>query len=302
MNLLLTPQSKNFRLFILILLTIIMYAAFFLFLYPELITLNKTLFLTGILLVFGTVLVISFAIWLKSFSEERFRIHQKLRRYEEIISKETHTFYVYEAVKETILLKERGDAIVRYFFKCKNNPDNELNTIRINVYHDGNLKEDSIKCKVNDKEAPITKIERLIILDAKTNKPKTSMPNIFKFNIQPVESIRKGVLFTYSYSYMIEKLYPYVKEPGKEYSQTLILHPTDRLKYIVKAPEGYVFDSVKIEVLDRDEIKHLSEVERMQKEFPPYLTQDKKVLCWDILEPKLANIYRLYFSIKKENK
>jgi len=293
-------QPTRLRMFFVILLTAILYVVFFRYVYPEIVTAEANYLLMGFIVLFSIVLVVSFALWLKAYSEEISDVNRKLKHYETILAKETHTFYVSDATKETIILNKDGDAMVRYSFRCRNNPESPLERVRLNITHDGNLIEDSISCLVDGIETPPSEIERLMLIDAESKKPKAPMPSILRFSIRPEKGIRRGAQFSYSYGYRMEELYKDVLKPDVEFTQTLILHPTDRLKTIIKAPEGYLFDSFRVEVLDRDEVAHLGEEERIKIQCPPFLMQDKKTLFWDLPYPSLANIYRLRFSIREE--
>jgi len=286
--------------FLVIVITAIVYILFFRYLYPEILVAEADYLPTVFIILFTTVLVVSFALWLKAYSEEVSDVHHKLRHYETILAKETHTFYVTDATKETIILDKDGDAMVRYSFRCRNNPESQLERLRLNITHDGNLIEDTILCLVDGRATPPIEIQRLMLIDAESKKPITPMPGILKFSIRPESRIEKGAQFSYSYSYKMDRLYKDVLKPDQEFTQTLILHPTDRLKTIVKAPDGYLFDSFRVEVFDRDEVAHLGEEERIKIQCPPFLMQDKKTLFWDLSYPSLANIYRLRFSIREE--
>jgi Ca2+/Na+ antiporter len=296
-----TASSKLTRTIIVVVITALLYIFFFLAVYPALLMIERTYLIMFAVLLLGIGLLVYFMFWTRKSILEKDETYRKMRHYEALLSKETHTFYVLDAIKETKIMNGDGDAIVRYSYKCVNNPENELKRIRFNVTHDGNLVEKSLKCSVNDEDVAISEIDRLLTLDARTNKPKEPMPNILKFSIIPKEPISKGARFTYAYSYQIGKLYRHMTEPNKEYTQTLILHPTDRLKHLIEAPDGYIFDSFDVKVFDRDEIEHFPEEERIRIECYPMLTQDKKILIWDLTYPKLANIYSLYFRTKLQN-
>ena len=295
-----TAQTKQFRLFVMILLTVIVYIAFFLTIYPELLGVISTDILMVVVVFFIAILGAYSVFWISKSVREKREIYRKLRHYESMIAKETHTFYVYEATKEINILDASGEALIEYSFRCNNNPESKLERIRISVSHDGNLIEDSLECSVNEREAQMTNIERLLVLDEKTEEPRESMPRILNFTMRPEESVEKGTRFSYSYRYKVAKLFRYFMEKDKEFTSTLILHPTDRLKNLIRVPEGYMFNSVKFEVFDIDEVEHHAEEERIKIDCPPRLTHDKRILCWDIINPKLANIYKLYFSAEKE--
>lgn len=296
--------DKRIRIILMVVITAIVYAVFFVVVYPELLIVENVYLLMGVVIILGTIILIYFISEAtesaRERARERHRIHEKLRHYESMLAKETHTFYVSNAVKEIQILNKSGDAIVTYSFRCINNPESELKRIRISVSHDGNLIEGSVKCYVNERKGKMRDEERLVVLDAKSRAPKETIPNIFKFSILPEAIIEKGDRFAYSYTYRVDNLFRDFLQPDKEYTSTLILHPTDRLKNIIRIPEGYVFNSAKSEVFDRDEMEHLAEEQRIKQDCPPFFSKDKRILFWDISYPKLANIYRLRFSAKEE--
>jgi len=228
---------------------------------------------------------------------------KKLMETELMLTTQTHTFIVYSTLKEITLLNTDGDALVEYSFRCKNNPDKELNKIGLLILHDGNLDENSVKCKVNDESVKPNDLQKFVTINEDSGEPAKSMPHSLRFNIVPSKPIQPSADFFYDYSYKIGRLYANVTTQDREFTQTNIVHPTHHLKCAIKAPSMYVFDvpSVRIEVIDRDNIRYVAEEKRMAAECLPEILDRGKMLYWDISFPRLANLYRIWFSIKKDH-
>jgi len=225
-----------------------------------------------------------------------------LKETEKMLIAQTHTFLVYESVKEIQIVNSEGDGLIEYRFTCRNNLDKQLDRIRLSVFHDGTLTEDAVKCSVDGKQIKTTDLQRLITVFEDTREPAGVMSNTLKFSIIPEKPIQPDAKFRYEYSYKIRKLFPKVTTKNAEYTQTIVIHPTHQLRYIIKVPKNYVFDpaGIKFEVIDRDDIEFTAEEKRIEEECAPWLLSDNKVLLWNIAEPKLANLYRLYFSIREK--
>jgi hypothetical protein len=229
---------------------------------------------------------------------------QMLRDTERMLAVQTHTFIVHDSIKEITILNAEGDADVEYSFTCKNNPDKELTKIRLSISHDGNLEEDSIECIVNNEKVSPTNVRRLITIDEKTGKPEEPLPRSLKLLITPGKPIEPDATFTYQYAYRIRRLFACVRTPLKEFTSTSIIHPTHHLKYVIKAPKDYIFDmaDVKIDVIDRDDIEYVAEERRMLEECRPIIIDKGRILLWDIVMPHLANLYRIWFAIRKKGR
>lgn len=227
-------------------------------------------------------------------------LSKRLRHTESLLEMETHTFSITDALKEITILNRSGRGRITYFFKCRNNPDKTLDRIRLAVSHDGTLEEDSLKCTMNGKEVKPLDIQRLLIVDEKTREAAGRMCKNLKFAIYPEKSIEPSAKFEYSYSYEVNNLYLEIETKNKEYSQTLILHPTRLLRYVIEAPMGYVFDrDVRFMVIDRDEVEYIAEEKRVSEECSPILLNEGKTLVWDVYNPRIASLYRIYLGITK---
>jgi hypothetical protein len=228
-------------------------------------------------------------------------LSNRLRHTESLLEMETHTFSIIDALKEITILTRNGRGRLTYYFKCRNNPDKVLDRIRLSVSHDGTLEENSLKCTMNGKEVKPLEVQRLLIVDEKTKEAAGRMCKNLKFAIHPEKNIEPSAKFEYSYSYEVKNLYPEIETKDKEYSQTLILHPTRLLRYVIEAPVGYVFDrNVKFMIIDRDEVEYIAEEKRVTEECSPVVLNEGKTLIWDVQNPKIASFYRIYLYIKKQ--
>lgn len=292
---------KDLRFVLIVILTIIIYVVFAFAPSQVLFDALASPYLRVLFIVIGGTLAFGYILILFGrYTNKQLETSRKLKHYELLLAKDTHTFSVLEARKGVEILDAQGGSVIEYSYRCKNTLDKELECIRHDITHDGTLVEGSLKCAVNDKAVAPTEIERLLLVDPKTREPVTPRPNIFKFKIPCEPKIGLGEVFKYQYSYQAKRVFPQVTEKGAESSGTLIMHPTDRLTYIIKAPEGYDFDPrIKIEVLDRYGLEHVSEAHRMQEECPPELADKGRIWLWVIEAPMIADIYRIYFSIKK---
>lgn len=315
-------SKENFRLKVLFLLgpiVIIVLYVVFSSLLPQpnitipqdvtnLLTLIVTVMLVGIAVFYLLRLMTSQTASRRRFSEKMTTLDQRLKTTEDALKKtqqtlllQTHTFLVFESTKEIQIENTEGDGTIEYRFRCKNNPDKELDKINLNIVHDGALREDAIECNINSEQVRPANLQRLMLVDERTREPIGSMPNTLRFSIIPTKPIQPNEEFKYEYKYTIRKLYPKITTKFAEYTQTIIIHPTHRLRYIIKSPKNYTFDpDIKIEVIDRDDIEYVAEEKRLKEECPPLLLADATVLLWDIDELKLANLYRLYFAINAQ--
>lgn len=238
----------------------------------------------------------------EELSERLRKTERMLKETESLLAHKIHTYYVFETIKETTILNDRGDSDVKYSFRCKNNPDKELPRIRVNISHDGRIEEKSLSCSLDGKKIEASVIQRFVTMDEETEKEIEIMPKTLRFFIEPDTSIPPDADFTYDYAYRMGALYPKIKIKGEEYTQILIMHATHRLRYVVKAPPNFVFTpDIKVEVIDRDDVEYVAEERRIHEECPPTLIDDGKILLWDIIEPRLANVYRLHLLIKAES-
>lgn len=240
---------------------------------------------------------------MKALSDRLQTTEKKLMETEVMLTTQTHTFIVYNTLKEITLLNSDGDAVIEYSFRCKNNPDKELNSIGLHIIHDGNLQEGTVECSVNDEKVKPNNVQRFVSINEDTKEPAKVMPHSLRFQIVPFKPIQPSADFSYNYKYKIRKLYPKMTTKSAEFTQTNIVHPTHHLKCAIKAPPTYFFDisDVRIEVIDRDDIRYAAEEKRMTSESPPEVLDKDKILYWDISFPRLANLYRIWFSVRKDH-
>lgn len=277
-------------------LTLSLYTIVFLVIYPQLRAFESEFLILLPLTLVSVMTVIYLFYWLRRYSSEKDELYRRAREYERILGGETHTFRVFDALRDAQILHSSGDAIIRYSARCVNSPETELRKIRIAVSHDGDLDENSLKCAVNGHEMEIEDIERFQTLDISTRKPRKRLANELRFYIVSAEPIAKGARFEYGYSYRAGRLFKDMTEG--ESMGTIILHPTARVHYNIRVPSGFIFKSYSSKVLDREEIENAAEIERIERECPPTLSSDKGLLTWNLLSPQLGNIYRLNFTVE----
>jgi hypothetical protein len=269
---------------------------FYLYLTERIVTLSV---MTPIL-VAVTIVVALFL--LRNLVMTRVEVSLKAKRYEEMLSGFTHTYNVLNGTKEIRLLDKDGDAIIKTSFVCRN-ADEKLDSVHINISHDGALKIEDVECDFNGITIIPSNVEMQKIINDQTAEPISPMPYRLIFEIRPEKPVLPRQIFAYGYKYKCNKLYPYITEKGKESTIVEILHPNSKLTFIVISPEGYEFDDEKkFSVYDRDGIEHITEMKRIEVANLPYFTSRRKTLIWNIIEPKIADRYKLYFSISPTKK
>lgn len=294
-------MSRHSKLALWLLLTIIIWIAAFASFFKIAISIeSRTIMLSVVVVSLSSVGLISLYIWIRDRATYVETISTQLKEYKRIVEEKSYTFHIIDSKKEIKILNEDGDATVSFYLRCENTSDKTLNHININITHDGNLEDDSLHCMINGREVKPIDIEQLVTLYLKTKKEIKTMPYTLTFKIPAEGGIRSDEKFEYGYSYTARKLFPKVTEENKEYSSTLILHPTSRITVTVEAPDDHVFlDKGRIEVFDRDKHEHVKEEKRIISDSPPILISNGKILLWTGANPLLATTYRLYFTIRR---
>lgn len=257
--------------------------------------------LTLVLPIMVAITIVVSVLLLRNLLVTGAEISLKAKRYEEILSGITHTYNVLSATKDIRILDKEGDAVVKTSFVCRN-ADKELNNVNISISHDGTLGVEDVECSFNNVTVTPSNAEMQKIVNAETDEPIAIMPCRLIFKIKPDKPVLGRQLFSYGYKYKCDKLYPEVTKKGKEATIIEILHPNSKLTIAVNAPEGYEFDEERnFLVYDRDGIEHTAEMKRIEVSNLPYFINQKKTMIWEIIEPKIADRYKLYFSISQKD-
>jgi hypothetical protein len=294
----LNQKSKFLSLAIVLLVTAILYVVIILSISEISTAVGSNVFLYTIAFGFATIAILTLFYWLRDRAEYVDTINKELSVYKKLAEMKTHTFRVIESTKEIKILNEESDATLSYHFRCENTSGHDVERIRLRIQHDGNI--ESLHCEVNGLEVTPQELRELMTIDAKTHKPVDSLSRTSIFYISPHHGVIKPLdMFDYGYLYVGKKLYPKLKEKNREYTSTAISHPTSHLNTIVHAPEGYIFSDFKIEVLEREDSRHISEENRVLSECPPILLSQRRMILWTLKDPLLADIYRLFFSIER---
>jgi hypothetical protein len=292
----LVKRSRTINKLLIVVVSAVIYFLLLIGIFSTSFAIDRSTVLTIIAIVFTVISFVILLFWTQERAEYVKSINTQLQTYKAIIDMKTHTYHVIEAIKEINILDSDGTAEVRYSFNCENTSDKTLKYIRFRVSHDGQL--ESLRCSLDDEELEPVDRKDLLTVDAQTKNVVGLMPFTTIFRLKSKDGIRPNARFRYSYSYKGNKMYPKIMEEKKEYSQTQILHPTSCLVTIIEAPKGYIFSGFQIEVIDRDEMKHEKEEERIGFESPPMLVDQRRRIIWTLKEPMLAEIYRICFSIK----
>jgi hypothetical protein len=290
---------RRLSLVLVILATIALYFALIIGIaqFPIGLDLTSVFFVTA----FGLIVIVMLALfyWWEDRAEALRTVRSELKVYKKLAEMREHTYRVIESTKEIKILNDEGDVAVRYQFHCENTSERNVDRIRLRIQHDGNI--ESVHCEINQKEVQPEEKKELITIDAKTRKEIDSMAHTLIFYISPQEAIKPENFFDYSYSYVGKKLYPRLKEKNQEYTSTSIQHPTVCLNTLIHAPEGFVFSDLKIEVLEREDSRHIAEEERVSHECPPMRVSEGKMIFWPLKDPLLASTYRIFFTINAKS-
>lgn len=288
-------RKKRLSLLVVILATIGLYVA--LILGISLIPTTLNLSIVPFVVAFGLIIIVALALfnWWEDRAEALNTARSELKVYKKLAEMRTHTYRVIESTKEIKMLNDEGDVTVSYQFHCENTSERNVDRLRLRIQHDGNI--ESLHCEINQKEVQPKEKRELLTIDAKTREEIDSMAHTLVFYISPPEVIKPQGIFDYFYSYVGKKLYPKVKEKNKESTSTSVQHPTACLNTVLHAPQGYVFSDFKIEVLEREDSRHIAEEERIFRECPPMLMNGGKMILWPLRDPLLASNYRIFFSI-----
>lgn len=235
--------------------------------------------------------------YLDKVSEEVTRTRVEIDMYKKLVEAKTHTYHVIDSTKEIKILNSKGDVELKYSYRCENTSERDIEQVRIRVVHDGNI--ESLACQVNGVKVKPHVVSQTVTIDEKTGKEISALAHTLLFYIHPEKLVKPMEQFEYNYAYKGNRLYPKIEK--EEHTSTSIQHPTSRLTTAIFAPEGYVFtpSSVRIEVLERDDSRHLKEEERVMSKCPPICTNGQKTIIWALSEPLLANTYKIYIAIEK---
>jgi len=202
-------------------------------------------------------------------------------------------------IKDVKILRENGDAIVHFFHDCENTGNKEVPKIVHVMHYDGELRKYDVFVNGKKKQVKSMQFIKKILTNGES---MGRLPRELKLTIDlHDEKIHPHEFFRYECRLEYDKVYKKMYEPGEEWSSYHVMMPTDSLKIMISAPKGSVFNlkNTEVRVEGFYEIEDFREEQRCKNEFPVVLMQDGTLLMWEILKPKIACTYYLYFQLEK---
>jgi hypothetical protein len=277
--------------FILIVLAILIFVGLYsLYIY----SIEYLVYLLLIITVAGAILLV------RSYFYTKVRADIDLEEYKKILAKTTHPLFYARIMKRVTIKDTDGNAEIDYRMECKNTSSEPLCKIKHEIEHDGKLA--SLSAYVNGedftKDLTLENFHTLKVLEDGTEveikKPFTLklMFDLTSRKIRPAED------FGYGYTFTCDKLFPKIKEKGKESTAVFINHPTSLLVVSVELPDTMQFvpEGVYVEVLSKHEVEDHDEENRCSIKYPYRLLNHKRRILWELENPKIASYYVLYIQ------
>jgi hypothetical protein len=202
-------------------------------------------------------------------------------------------------LKDVKITDNDGNAVVHFFQECRNSSDKEIPRIVHELHHDGKL--NNFVVRVNEKSGDISQ-ERYI--ERKETNGETIGPLArklkFTINLEKI-ALSPGQTMRYDYRVDYAEVFKKMFEPNVEYTSYHVMMPTSSLKIIVAAHEGLQFNERNCYVIVKGfyEIEDFREEDRCKQEFPIVYLHDGNIMLCEILKPKIACTYYVYFQVMK---
>lgn len=239
----------------------------------------------------GILLLLSYY---KATLETNFKLGE-LDRYK---SRQTHPLYYYRIVKDISILNADGKGRVDYHMECKNTSPKKLPQIKHEINYDGEL--ENFVAYVNKKAFDQKVKKRLFYRHELKDDKKVSAKQPYNLKIWfdvKSERIAPKEDFEYDYSFTCDKLYPDMDKKDIEFTGVHINNPTDILVIRLELPKNlqFVKEDMSIWIVDKHDIRDCFEEEKCLKFHPWFVSRDQRRISWEIVKPKIACTYKLYF-------
>jgi len=255
-----------------------------------------------LLTILGILTFASVILLFQSYLRSRLETSLGLIELDRYKSRQTHPLFYYRIVKDIAILDASGRARVDYHMECRNTSPKKLPQIKHEINYDGELEDllTYFNGKAFDKKVRKRVFFRQELEDGKKVDVKQPYNLKIWFNVKS-EKIAPNEDFEYDYSFACDGLYPDMDKKDVEFTGVHITNPTDLLIIRIELPQDleFVKEGISIWIVERHDIRDCFEEEKCLKLHPWSLSRDKRRITWEIVKPKLACTYKLYFQVLK---